>query len=75
MWLGNVYDWAGKARGVYISEGDFLFPFAGNLPGLLSEFERNYLAKWAPCSGLGIDDIITAIAEVHVELILTHSFR
>lgn len=74
-WLGNVYAWAGQERSVNMSKGGFPFAAAAQVPRLLVEFERQYLARWTPCGRLSDDELVQAIAEVHVEFILIHPFR
>lgn len=74
-WLGNLYDWAGKERLVNVSKDGFTFAAARQIPCLLGEFERQQLAKLTPCQEMGKESLVSAIAEVHVELILIHPFR
>ncbi|MFS3894090.1 Fic/DOC family protein [Raoultella ornithinolytica] len=74
-WLGNIYEWAGQERAVNISKGGFMFAPSAQLPKLLSEFDTKYLAQYTPCSGMDEEQLITAIAITHVELILIHPFR
>ncbi|MFT7724211.1 MAG: Fic family protein [Roseateles sp.] len=74
-WLGNVYAWAGRERGVNMSKGDFLFASAAQLPRLLANFERDCLARWTPCHGMADAALVEAIAVTHVEFILIHPFR
>lgn len=74
-WLGNVYPWAGQERSVNMSKGGFQFAAAAQVPRLLAEFERNCLARWTPCDKLSDEELVQAIAETHVELILIHPFR
>jgi len=75
LWLGNVYAWAGQERSVNMSKGGFAFAAAAQVPRLLADFERRYLARWTPCGSLSEGELIQAIAEVHVEFILIHPFR
>ncbi|KIQ97324.1 Fic family protein [Lysobacter sp. A03] len=74
-WLGNLYDWAGQMRSVNVSKGGFMFAAAGLIPSLLSDFERDCLARYTPCHDLDLNGLIEAIAVTHVELILIHPFR
>lgn len=74
-WLGNVYDWAGQDRGVNMSKGGFAFAAAAQIPRLLTLFERDILARFTPCTAMGDDALVEAIATVHVEFILIHPFR
>ena len=75
LWMGNLYDWAGVARSVNLSKGDFHFAAASQIPRLLAEFEREHLHRCTPCAGMDDHTLIDAIATCHVELILIHPFR
>ncbi len=75
MWLGNVYAWAGRERSVNLGKGGFQFATAGLLPGLLKDFEQKCLKRWTPCGNLAGNDLVTALAVTHVELIVIHPFR
>lgn len=61
VWLGGIYAWAGEYRQVNLSKGDFMFAVAGRIPALMAEYER--------------DEVVRALAEAHVELVLIHPFR
>lgn len=74
LWLGNVYEWAGRERSVNLGKGGFHFAVAAQVPRLLEEFERGCLARYTPCHQEEAD-AIEAIAETHVEFILIHPFR
>ena len=74
-WFGNLYEWAGQERAVNISKGGFMFAPSAQLPKLLNEFDTQYLAQYTPCSGMDEEQLITAIAITHVEIILIHPFR
>jgi len=74
-WLGNVYEWAGRERSVNISKGDFHFAAAQQIPRLLNDFDRDYLSQYTPCNVMSDEQLIEAIAIVHVEFILIHPFR
>ena len=75
IWLGSIYPWAGRYRRVNLSKGQFPFAAAGQIPGLMEDFEKNFLYEYTPCNFKEIGKIIRAIAVVHTELILIHSFR
>jgi cell filamentation protein len=75
IWLGNIYEWAGKYRKVKMSKGDFTFAFPEQIPKLMTEFEKGQLYEFTPCSFENLDQIITALAVVHTELVLIHPFR
>ena len=74
-WLKGIYTWAGKPRSVNISKGNFNFAQARHIPTLLAEFERKQLNIYTPCNFKSREEIINALAEVHVELMLIHPFR
>lgn len=74
-WLGEVYEWAGEYRQVNISKGDFPFAAAARVPALMVEFERDVLARYTPCNFEDRADVVRALAETHVELVLIHPFR
>lgn len=74
-WLGNIYEWAGQERTVNISKGGFMFAPSAQLPKLLHEFDTKYLHQYTPCHDMDEEQLITAIAIIHVELILIHPFR
>jgi len=74
-WLGNLYEWAGDERSVNMSKGDFHFAAAAQISQLLDKFEREYLHGYTPCSGYNDEQLVEAVAIVHVELILIHPFR
>jgi len=75
IWLGDIYEWAGKYRQVNVSKGGFLFAAANQVPHLMAEFEKGPLRKYTPCSFESHDEIAMALAVVHVELVLVHPFR
>ena len=74
-WLGSIYPWAGKYRQVNIAKGNFHFAAAAQIPKLMKQFEKNELKKYTPCLETKMNDIITALAIVHIEFILIHPFR
>lgn len=75
LWLGGIYPWAGEYRRVNVSKGDFMFAAAGRVPALMDEFERDVLSRCTPCSFATREEVVRALAEVHVELVLIHPFR
>lgn len=75
QWLKPIYDWAGEERSVNMGKGDFQFAAAGRIPALLTILDKDYLSRWTPCADLSDEDLIEAIATVHVEFILVHPFR
>lgn len=52
-----------------------MFAPASRVAKLLAQFEKEFLAKYTPCTSMSREQVIEAIATVHVELILIHPFR
>lgn len=75
MWLGDIYEWAGKYRTVNISKGDFSFAMAAQVPKLVEQFEKEQLVKYTPCKYSDRNNVVKALAEVHTEFVLLHPFR
>ena len=75
LWLGNVYAWAGEYRQVNVSKGGFMFAAAEQIPNLMIEFEHGPLRDYTPCVFEEREQIVHALAVVHVELVLIHPFR
>lgn len=75
VWLREIYEWAGQYRRVNISNDDFSFAMAAQIPKLMEQFELAQLAKFTPCTFSDRVEIIKALAEVHTELVLIHPFR
>lgn len=75
IWLGNIYEWAGKYRQVKMSKGDFSFAFPEQIPKLMAEFEKSHLHEFTPCRFSSLEKIIEALAVVHTEVVLIHPFR
>jgi len=74
-WLGGIYEWAGEYRSVNVSKGDFPFAAARRIPALMSDFQRDVLARCTPCRFSSRQELVDALAEVHVEMVLIHPFR
>jgi cell filamentation protein len=74
-WLGDVYEWAGQYRKVNVSRDNFPFAMARHVPKLMQELEKGPLKKYTPCRFKTDEEIITALAVVHTELMLIHPFR
>jgi len=75
VWLGTIYEWAGRYRQVNVSKGNFHFAATAQVPKLMVEFEKGPLHKFTPCHFESKEQIIKALAVVHTELILIHPFR
>lgn len=74
-WLGTVYGWAGKYRQVTISKGGFTFALPKFIPQLMTDFEKNELSRFTPCTFEEREKQVQALAIVHTELLLIHPFR
>jgi len=75
IWLGDIYVWAGEYRQVNVSKGDFMFAVAARVPALMAEFEREVLSRCTPCKFATRQEVVSALAEAHVELVLIHPFH
>lgn len=75
FWLEGVFPWAGAYRTVNIGKGGFMFAAAAHVPELMRQFENDQLTRLTPCRFEQTEDVVAALAEVHVELILIHPFR
>jgi cell filamentation protein, protein adenylyltransferase len=75
VWLGEIYEWAGQYRQVNVSKDDFPFAAAAQIPALMEDFEQNLLRRYTPCHFKERAEVVCALAETHVELVLIHPFR
>ena len=75
VWLGDIYEWAGKYRHVKMSKNDFSFSFPEQISKLMVELEKGPLSECTPCRFSSLDEVIKALAIVHAELLLIHPFR
>jgi len=75
IWLDEIYSWAGKYRQVNVSKGDFPFAAANYIPSLMIQFEREILLRNTPCNFKHRSEVLYALAETHIELVLIHPFR
>ena len=74
-WLSEIYEWAGEYRNVNLTKDGFPFAAAALVPSLMARFERDVLARCTPCRSTSRDEVVRALAQVHVELVLIHPFR
>lgn len=74
-WLGNVYEWAGRYRTVNMGKDDFQFASAHLIPKLMQDFDDKYLVVYTPGNQMDEDELINALAAVHIEFVLIHPFR
>jgi len=74
-WLGGTYQWAGRYRQVNLFKSGFPFAAASQVERLMAGFEEAVLNRNTPCRFDDLNDVVRALAEVHVELLLIHPFR
>lgn len=74
-WLGNIFSWAGQYRTVNMGKDDFQFAAAHLIPNLMQTFEVKFLNEYTPCEGMDDEQLVEALANVHLEFILVHPFR
>lgn len=75
LWLGGIYQWAGRYRQVNLSKGSFSFAAAARIPDLMEIFQKESLRRFTPCLFATRPEIVHALAVVHTELVLIHPFR
>ncbi|HAG52101.1 MAG TPA: cell filamentation protein Fic [Deltaproteobacteria bacterium] len=75
MWLGTIYEWAGKYRQVKVSKGDFSFAFPEQIPKLMADLDKGQFCEFTPCRFKSLKEVIKALAVVHTELVIIHPFR
>jgi len=75
QWLGNVYDWAGKLRNANLTKDGFQFAAANRIPLLIAGLEKQYLSRSGELKNLTRPELVSYLAECHVEFILIHPFR
>jgi cell filamentation protein len=75
LWLGDIYEWAGKYRQVTMSKGDFSFAFPEQIPKLMADLDKGPLREFTPCRFKSLEEVIKALAVVHTELVIIHPFR
>ncbi|NLV25484.1 MAG: Fic family protein [Deltaproteobacteria bacterium] len=75
FWLADIYVWAGAYRSVNVGKSGFMFAAAAHVANLMQEFEKDQLNRYTPCNFRDREELVRALAEVHVELVLIHPFR
>lgn len=74
-WLGNIYSWAGQTRTVDMAKPNMRFASPLQIPKLAKTFEARYISRFAELPEMSDEELVTFLAEVHVEFILIHPFR
>jgi len=75
IWLGDIYQWAGRYRHVDIQKGNVRFTVPQFIPQEMGVLEKNIFADTPPCTLDSLDKTVTAISIVHAELVRIHPFR
>lgn len=75
LWLGNIYDWAGRIRTVNMAKGDFQFAVVLYLDSIVRNFEHKYLQQFHKLDQLSWEELVIYLADSHVEFIYMHPFR
>lgn len=75
IWLGGIYQWAGRYRQVNLTKGAFPFAASGRIPDLMDDFEKGTLGRFTPCRYVRQPKVVQALAVTHTELVLIHPFR
>ncbi|HDU8692139.1 TPA: Fic family protein [Morganella morganii subsp. morganii] len=75
QWLGNVYDWAGKLRNANLTKDGFQFAAADRIPLLIDGFGKQFLSRSGELKSLARSELVSYLAQCHVEFILIHPFR
>ena len=75
IWLGEIYEWAGRYRQVDVQKGNVRFTVPQFIPHDMEELERKDLRRYTPCTFDPIKETVTALSIVHAELVRIHPFR
>lgn len=75
QWLGNVYAWAGRLRNTNLTKEGFQFAAVDRIPLLIAGFEAQFLSRAGELKSLARLELVSYLAECHVEFILIHPFR
>ncbi|TKB82486.1 MAG: Fic family protein [Nitrospira sp.] len=65
----------GHYRRVNVSKDGFPFAASAHVPAMMDQCERSVLSRCTSCVFADPADVIHALAETHVELVLIHPFR
>jgi len=73
--FGELYDWAGRWRTVWISKPGITWPAPDFIDENMHTWEREVLRKY-PAASLGENDAFrVAVAEIQAEFLVIHPFR
>jgi cell filamentation protein len=75
VFLGDIYEWAGKYRDVDIASEDIRWCHAQYIPNQMNELDK-LLKDLTPFSeNMTYEELIRGLSEIHGELIIIHPFR
>jgi len=60
---------------VNIGKDGFQFAAAHLIPKLMQDLNDKFLEIYTPCKGMNEEQLVEALAKVHIEYILVHPFR
>ena len=76
LFLGKVYEWAGRYRTVDLSSEDIRFCHAAFIQNNMRTFSDDLLSKLTPfMPDLQKTEILDRLSKIHGELIIIHPFR
>ena len=76
LFLGDIYEWAGKWRTVDLSSEEIRYCHAAYIPTNIQVFSDDLLSKVTPFTpDLPKSVILERLAKIHGELIVIHPFR
>ncbi|VAX08963.1 hypothetical protein MNBD_GAMMA26-2211 [hydrothermal vent metagenome] len=70
-----IYSWAGEYRTVNMGKGAFQFAVAAQIDRLMEVLDRDFFSRYTHCSDMADEQLVEAIAIVHIEFILIYFFR
>mgnify|MGYP002344372499 FL=1 len=73
--FGDLYEWAGRWRTVWISKPGITWPAPDFLDGNMAAFEKNVLRKHPPKAIKDDEAFCSAIGEIQGEFLVIHPFR
>jgi cell filamentation protein len=73
--FGDLYEWAGRWRTVWISKSGTTWPAPDFLEANMRAFEVNVLGRYAPNTLRDDNAFCAAVGEIHGEFLVIHPFR
>jgi len=75
LFLGPVFEWAGTYRRVDISSPGIRYCHAAYIGDNMKAFSKRLAALTPFSEGMGKEEVVKRLAEIHAELIVIHPFR